>query len=442
MPTPPNILFILTDNQRHDLLGAAGNSIIHTPHLDHLAHRGTRFTHAFATTPICAASRASILTGRYERNHGFTFLTPPLAAACARSSYPALLRDAGYYTGLIGKLGIESSGIGDIIDIEDAETTVPAMFDVLDNYEHWGPEGYEITQADGSTRHLTDITGDKAIDFLRTSRSPFCLSISFNAPHAQDNDPRQFIWPESEDPLYADAVFPEPSNADPAYFATLPAFLQASESRKRWQLRYDTREKSQRSMRGLYRMVSGVDRNIGRILAELDRLDLADNTIVIATSDHGMFYGERGLSDCWLLHEESLRVPLLIYDPRTNHTHTTRSEMALNIDIAPTILDLAGVSTPKEYQGRSLVPLLANQTTSWRKDFLCEHHFTHPTIPKSEGLRSQDWKYFRYYQHHHECLYNLQTDPRETTNLATDPNHTEQLTRLRSRCDQLIAEAI
>ena len=443
MPTPPNILFVLTDNQRHDLLGAANNPIIHTPHLDHLTRRGTRFTHAFATTPICAASRASILTGLYERRHGFTFLTPPLAAACARTSYPALLHDVGYQTGLIGKLGIESKGVGDIIDIEDTATTVPALFDLLDNYEHWGPEGYEIAQPDGSTRHLTDITGDKAIDFLRACQSPFCLSISFNAPHAQDNDPRQYIWPENENALYQDTTFPEPLNSDPAYFASLPDFLRHSESRKRWSKRYDTPQKFQRSMQGLYRMVSGVDRNIGRILAELERLALTDNTIIIFTSDHGMFYGERGLCDCWLLHEESLRVPLLVYDPRTAHSGLTRHEMVLNIDIAPTILDLAGIPAPTTYQGRSLAPLLQNQTVAWREDFLCEHHFTHPTIPKSEGLRSQDWKYFRYYEQDplYECLYNLPIDPNETTNLAADPEHEDQLNLMRVRCDQLISEA-
>ena len=117
--------------------------------------------------------------------------------------------------------------------------------------------------------------------------------------------------------------------------------------------------------------------------------------------------------------------------------------MVLNIDIAPTILDLAGIPAPTTYQGHSLAPLLQNQTVPWREDFLCEHHFTHPTIPKSEGLRSQDWKYFRYYEQDplYECLYNLQIDPNETTNLAADPEHEDQLNLMRAHCDQLISEA-
>ena len=434
----PNILFVLTDNQRHDLLGCAGHPVLLTPHLDALARRGTRFNRAFATTPICSASRASILTGLYERRHQFTFDAPPLHADLALASYPALLHAAGYHTALIGKLGIESRGVGDIVSIEDAAATVPAMFDHLDHYEHWSEHGYEIPQPNGDIRHLTDLTGDKAIAYLQSCREPFCLSISFNAPHAQDDDPRQYIWPEDENGLYTDAVFADPANADPAYFDALPPFLRESESRRRWHLRYDAPDRFQRSMRGLCRMISGIDRNLGRILAALD--DRADNTVVIFTSDHGMFYGERGLSDCWLPHEETLRVPLLIYDPRAPRDAVVRDELALNIDLAPTLLQLAGLPIPSTYQGRGLAPLLNGETPPWREDFLCEHHFPHPGIPQSEGIRTRDWKYFRYYQHDYECLYDLRADPCESTNLATDPTHSHQLASLRTRCDQLIQE--
>ena len=231
--------------------------------------------------------------------------------------------------------------------------------------------------------------------------------------------------------------------ADLAEFDSLPPFLQKAESRRRWALRYDTPEKHQRSMRGLYRMVSGVDRNLGRILAELERLGIAEQTVVIFSSDHGMFYGERGLSDCWLLHEESLRVPLLIYDPRVDRSRATCDQMVLNIDIAPTLLTLAGLSAPEGYQGRSLVPLLGAEPVSWRRDFLCEHHFAHPGIPKSEGLRTEQWKYFRYYEEKppYEALYQLETDAGERTNLAADPASARQLQSMRARCDQLIREA-
>ena len=175
---PPNILFLLTDNQRNDLLGCAGNPIIKTPNIDQLAASGVRFENAFCTSPICAASRASYLTGTYERRHRFTFLTPPLQSAYTDISYPSVLKTAGYRTGLIGKFGIATNGIAPSLQDEDA---VGKMFDVFDNYEHWTEEGYEIRQSDGSVRHLTDITGDKTIDFpmhtsIRSSR-PAILSL-------------------------------------------------------------------------------------------------------------------------------------------------------------------------------------------------------------------------------------------------------------------------
>ena len=443
---PPNILLVLTDNQRADLLGCTGNAIIHTPTLDGLAYRGVRFANAFATTPICAASRASYFTGLYERRHGFTFLTPPLRKEFSDISYPALLKAAGYHTGFIGKFGIAANGIPPSLEDENG---VARMFDHFDNYEHWTEEGYEIRQPDGGIRHLTDITGDKAIEFIDRHCSegpqrPFCLSVSFNAPHAQDGDPRHYIWPESENGRYDDDVIPAAANSDPAFFDSLPRFIQESESRVRWRTRFDTAEHYQRHVKGLYRMVSGVDRNVGRIIAELERHSLADHTIIIFASDHGMYYGERGLSDCWQLNEESIRVPLVICDPRRDPGGWVRQELALNIDVAPTILDLAGVPIPAPTQGRSLVPLFEDDTVGdWRTEFFCEHLFERSDIPKSEGFRTEDWKYIRYFEQDpvYEELYDLRGDPHESVNLAADPCHAEQLAALRLRCDHLRAVA-
>ncbi len=443
---PPNILFFLTDNQRNDLLGCAGNPIIKTPNIDRLAASGVRFENAFCTSPICAASRASYLTGTYERRHRFTFLTPPLQSAYTDISYPSALKMAGYRTGLIGKFGIATNGIVPSLQDEDA---VGKMFDVFDNYEHWTEEGYEIRQPDGSVRHLTDITGDKTINFLRTHQSdhpgqPFCLSISFNAPHAQDNDPRCYIWPATEDHLYTETQIPEPFNAHPDFFRQLPKFLRETESRVRWQKRYATSEDYQRNMRGLYRMVSGVDRNIGRILGTMDQLSLSDNTVVIFASDHGMYYGDRGLSDCWQLNEQSIRIPLIILDPRAdeNNRGLIREELALNIDIAPTILELANLNVSDKMQGKSLVPLLEKKKVDWRKAFFCEHRFHRADIPKSEGIRTKHWKYIRYYEQQpvYEELYDLCKDPHESFNLAGDHRFSNQLKRLRRRCDKMSAE--
>ena len=219
---PPNIVIVLTDDQRADALGCAGNPILQTPRMDALAESGVRFTRAFVTTPICAASRASILTGLYERAHGYTFQRPPLAPEHVHLSYPALLRSAGYRTGFVGKLGVR------LPDGAAAE-----MFDAFH------PRVYPYFADDLGGRHLTDANTDRAIEFLRESDRgrPFCLSISYNAPHAEDANPEQYVWPEACDSLYADIEIPPPATSDAALFATLPAFLRDSLNRERWRWR-------------------------------------------------------------------------------------------------------------------------------------------------------------------------------------------------------------
>ena len=471
----PNILFLLTDNQHWTSMGVAGNDIIETPHMDGLAARGVLFDNSFVTTPICGASRASFLTGMYRRSHQFDFRTPPFRASLGPLTYPALLKASGYRTGFIGKFGIESDGYR---NVESEEATLDAMFDHFDDFEHWGPDNYFERQPDGSLRHLTDVTGDKMVDFLREWRRtdagrPFCLSVSFNAPHCQDDHPQQYIWPSSVDHLYHDAVIPVPATADPSFIETQPDFIKQSENRERWLRRFGTPELFQENMKGYYRMVSGVDVVLGRVLAELESLGAADDTVVIFTSDNGMFFGERGLSDCWLLYEDSIRVPLVVTDPRLDEDRrgVRRQELALNIDIPPTITELAKVPVPAQVQGRSLRPLLDgdgdSDTPDWRQDFYCEHLFEHPLIPKSEGLRTTRWKYIKYVElpasdeeqrregdavkggigrrvrggNRYEELYDLRNDPLEADNVIDDPRCQDTLHRLVRRFDELRDEA-
>ena len=467
----PNILFLLTDNQHWTSMGAAGNDIISTPHMDDLAARGVMFENSFVTTPICGASRASFLTGLYRRSHQFDFRTPPFRSALGPMTYPALLKASGYRTGFIGKFGIESDGYR---NVEDEAAVLGAMFDHFDDFEHWGPDYYYERQPDGSLRHLTDVTGDKMIDFLRQwhgtgAGRPFCLSVSFNAPHCQDDHPQQYIWPDSVDHLYGDAVIPVPPTADPAFIETQPDFIKHSENRERWLRRFGTPELFQENMKGYYRMVSGVDVVLGRVLDELETLGAAGSTVVIFTSDNGMFFGERGLSDCWLLYEDSIRVPLVVMDPRLDQSRrgVRLDEMALNIDISPTIIDLAGLPVPDAVQGRSLLPLLGGSGVDWRQDFYCEHLFEHPLIPKSEGVRTTRFKYIKYVEfpasdeeqrregdavkggigrrvrggNRYEELYDLKNDPLEADNVIDDPRCQDTLDRLVQRFEELRDEA-
>lgn len=424
----PNIIFILTDDQRWDALGCAGNPIIQTPNMDRLAEKGVRFEHAFVTTPICAASRASIFTGLYERTHGFTFGTPPMAQVYTDLSYPRHLRQAGYRTGFIGKFGI---------DVEKG-----AIGKMFDSYKNLVRNPY-FKKVDGKLRHLTEINGDEVIKFLRSCKpgQPFALSISFNAPHAEDLDRKQYFWPPACDNLYKDVKIPDPKTSDPAFFEAQPDFLKASLNRVRWKWRFDTPKKYQDMVKGYYRMISGVDMVLGRMMEELKKLGVDKNTVIILTADNGYFQGERGFAGKWLMHEPSIRVPLIVYDPQRalSNQGTVLKQMALNVDIAPTILGLAGLDIPGAIQGRSLIPLLNGEKVKWRTEMFCENLYNHPAIPQSEGIRTARWKYIRYRNHpDFEELYDLIGDPLEEKNLASDERYKEQLLELRERCDQMI----
>jgi arylsulfatase A-like enzyme len=404
---------------------------LETPNMDLLASEGFRFENAFVTTPICAASRASILTGLVERTHQFTFATPPLAGRFTDLSYPVLLREAGYHTGFIGKFGVN---------------TEPGVTDTMfDTHVPLQPAPYLKQLDDGSVRHLTDITADSAVEFLRSTdrTSPFALTVSFNAPHADDGDERQYIWPEAMDGKYSDVAIPDPPLSQPAFFEALPEFLKdASLNRVRWYWRFDTPEKAQQMTRGYLRMITGVDAAIGRILGELESLGIANNTVVLLMGDNGYFLGERGYAGKWLPYDLSIRVPLVVYDPRVEDRlrGSIPSLPVLNIDIAPTLLDLAGVEIPTSMQGRSLAPFLAGESPAdWRTDFFVEHLFEHPEIPKHEGVRGERFKYARYFERVpvYEELYDFLEDPLEARNLAGNPDHLAILEKLRGRTDEL-----
>lgn len=430
----PNILFLLSDDHRWDQLGCAGHAIVKTPQLDALAASGTRFSRAFVTTSICAASRATILTGLYERTHGYTFRTRPIARAHCDRSYPQLLKESGYRTGFIGKFGVRVP-----------RGTPARWFDV---FEPKGANPYFKKQKDGSRRHLTEILGDRAVAFLEAQPRdrPFSLSVSFNAVHAEDGDKlNHYPWPVASDGMYADVEIPAPRLAASSIFEAHPAFLANSLNRQRYFWRWDTPEKYDKNMRAYYRMMSGMDRVIGRVLKTVADLGFADNTIVIFMGDNGYYMAQRGFAGKWSHYDESLRVPLIIRDPRVAAVHRGRVEdkIALNVDIAATILDYAGVSPPEQYQGESLAGLVrANAPAIWREDFFCEHLMHLPPkgvndggIPKWEGVRGLRWTYACYFEQEppYEYLHDLEDDPDQLQNLAARPEHADRLRVMRER---------
>lgn len=425
----PNLLVVVTDDQRWDSIACVGDSRLRTPSLDALAREGTRFSEAFVTTSICAASRASILTGLYESAHRFTFGTPPLRDACVDMSYPALLRNAGYRTGFVGKFGVTTE-----------PRATARMFDVFEPIG--GPPMPRTGQ--GAARHRCDRTADRAIAFLDGCRDdePWCLSVSFCEPHAEDGDPLQYVWPSEFDALYEDVTFAEPATMDPAFFATLPQFLRESESRVRFTWRFDEPSKRQRMTRGYHRLVAAVDANLGRLRDALAARGMAEDTVIVFLSDNGCFLGERGFADKWYAYEPSIRVPLIVFDPRapSSRRGVVCASVALNVDIAPSLLEIAGIDAPSATQGRSLVPLLRGEPPAdWRTEFFYEHRFVHPRIPKSEGMRDERHTYIRWIDRSPtvEELYDRDADPLQARNLAAEPAWAATLADMRRRCDAL-----
>lgn len=431
----PNIIFILTDDQRFDALGYAGNKHISTPEMDKLAEQGTYFRNAMVTTPICAASRASILTGMQERKHNFNFQTGNIRESYMASSYPTILKQNGYKTGFYGKYGVRYDGL-------------EKQFDEYESYDRNNAfsdrRGYYYKTIDGDTVHLTRYTGQQAIDFIKRTETdkPFCLSLSFSAPHAHDSAEKQYFWQEESDALLQNVDMPEPELGDDSFFASLPKMVRDGFNRLRWTWRYDTPEKYQHSVKGYYRMIAGVDREIAKIREELKRKGLDQNTVIILMGDNGYFLGERQLAGKWLLYDNSIRVPLIVFDPRNKKSSKDSEIMALNIDVPPTILELAGLNSPEGWQGKSLLSVVENNADDFGRDtVLIEHLWEFDNIPPSEGVRTKNWKYFRYVNDQSmEELYNLEEDPQEINNLARDKRYSDKLKAFRQKTNELILE--
>jgi arylsulfatase A-like enzyme len=426
---PMNVLILYGDDWRHDTLGVAGHPVVKTPQLDKLASEGVRFTHNCVTTSICGVSRASLYSGQWMSRHGaskFVMWDTPWEL-----SYPGLLRANGYYTGHVGKWHNRP-------DPKDKFD-----FGRFYNGRHWYPT------PDGGKIHSTKRNENDALEFLRTrpKDKPFYLNVAFFTPHAEDGNPEQYLPQPESMKLYQDVTIPVPPNATEESWKRLPEFFtDRNEGRNRWTWRFDTPEKYQKMMKNYYRLVTGNDATCGRVLEELENQGVLDNTLVIFTTDNGYFHGEHGLADKWYPHQESIRVPLIIRDPRMakeNHG-TTRDDFTLNVDLAPTILTAVGVSVPAVMQGRDIAPLyLAKEKPAWRNEFFYEHPtLNNPDfIPASEALVRKDWKYFYWPEHKVEQLFDLTKDPREENDLAGDPSQAGRLAAMRERFNELKAAA-
>lgn len=399
----PNIIFILTDDQRHDAVGYIGNPYVLTPNLDSLATQGTIYNNARATNPISCASRACILTGQYSLRNGVYDFKTPLSEEQESKTYPGLLKAAGYYTGFIGKYGVSShnpvSG-GIMFD------WVKCVKDQGVYYKSLMPKDKKSSvplHPDPSEKHLTEIQGDEAIEFLRSrdSQKPFCLSISFKAPHCQDQlrgRGDEFPIDRRDTAIFKGVTFAPSLLCNDRYYNRMPKPFRITPdgyenvARVRWRYRFSSDSLYQETVRKYYSLIFGVDREVGRIVDELKRQGIDNNTVIIFMGDNGFYLGEYGMAGKWFHHEESLRIPLFVYDPR-NPKGVVNEENVLNIDVAPTILSFAGLKC-SSMQGRDLRKMFK------RKSLYFEHaYFPNPRkafIPKMEGVISGHDKLVHY----------------------------------------------
>jgi len=431
----PNIVFLFADDQTSSSLGCYGHPIAKTPNIDALAARGTLFRNSFVSQPICWVSRSTIMTGLVGRSFGTPAEPDQVRPEAAKEFYVDLLRASGYRTGHYGKW----------------HTKLPKgdkPQDHFDVFEDIGRNPYYKPQPDGSVRHETDIIVDRGIEFVKSQPKdkPFALNLWFNACHAEDKDRRpglHFAWPLSADGMYADQEMYRPKLDDPATFEALPEFFKTSITRERYFWRWNTPEKYETNMRAYLRMVSGIDNAVGRLIKALEEAGLADNTIIVYSADNGYHMANRGLSGKWSHFEESIRVPLIIADPRVDKKRQGQVTDApsLNVDFPATFLDFAGVPVPERYQGRSLKPVVtAGKPDDWRTETYHEHFAVRNRIPAWEGIRNAQFKYARFIDEgNYEFLYDLKADPDELKNLAKDSAHAETLKQMRERTTEVVA---
>jgi arylsulfatase len=417
-----NVVLLIIDDVRWDSIGAAGNKVVYTPRLDQLAREGVRFGQARVTTAICMVSRASLLTGQYMSRHGITAFGRALTPEAFADTYPAVLRRAGYWVGHVGKYDVGQPRESD--------------YDFLRAYHgvHWIESGSERV-------HVTEKNARDSLEFLqsRPKDRPFALAVGFFAAHAQDNAKEQYLPQDWSAAFYKEKRIPPPIHGDPRYQAALPPFLasEANEGRVRYHWRFDTPESYQSYMTRYYRLITEVDGAIGRIVDELKAQGVYEDTLIVFLGDNGYFHADRGLADKWYPYEESIRVPLIVRDPRLAAARRGRTldQLALNIDVAPTIVRAADLPLPSVMQGEDLSPLyLRRGRPVWRDEFFYEH----PTvtskdrIPTSQAVVRRDWKYVEWPEFDYRQLFDVKDDPGELKNLAADSAHAAQRFRMQA----------
>jgi arylsulfatase A-like enzyme len=442
----PNFVFVLVDDMRWDDFRAAGHPFIETPNIDRLAREGARFVNAFATTPLCSPSRACFLTGQYAHTNGIVDNTA--RPSHALPIFPRDLQAAGYRTGFFGKwhMGNDDSprpGFTRWVAMPGQGEAIDPLLNVDGKRERI--QGY-----------VTDVLTDYVEQFVNSSAGqPFLVYLAHKAIHpnvVQRDDgkvvpvpgqPGGFIAAERHRGRYVDRKMPRRANAFKPPLGK-PALLRQIDHLPPLGPETATTDGE---IRGRLEMLLAVDESLGRIVTTLDRLGALDNTVVVFTSDHGYFYGEHGLNEeRRLAYEEAIRIPLIVRFPSRVPPGSMPRDLVLSIDLAPTLLTLAGVAPSARTQGRSLVPILEHSAGDWRSSFLIEY-FSDTVFPRVRNMgyvavRTNRYKYIQYRElTGMDELYDLEADPFEEHNLIGAAPSKDTLTQLRSELDRLLAES-
>lgn len=440
-PQPPNIVFVLIDDMRWDVMSCAGHPFVKTPNIDRIAASGVRFTNAFVTTSLCSPSRASFLTGAYAHTHGVR-VNAKMEPDRSVPTFPRLLQRAGYETAFIGKWHMKYEpeprpGFDYWLSFPGQGSYIDPDFN--ENGRNFKRKGY-----------MTDLLTEYAVSYLERPRSkPFCLCLSHKAMHGE------FIPAERHKRLYEDIHLPAPASyrddlrGKPRWQREVrlrggrlkhpvpPGGIPDAVEPEAWDL---TSERGKNRM-NWHRTLAAIDEGLGQLLDTLRKTGVADNTVIIFAGDNGFFLGEHGRPDKRLAYEESMRIPLLISGTGVKPRGIQAGQMVLNIDVAPTILDLAGVKIPSTMQGRSLGPMLAGDKPPWRTSFLYEYFKEDwlPGIPTMQAVRTANWKYVRYPDIDDVAeLYDLTRDPQEMHNRIDDPGAKNQLAKMRTELERLL----
>lgn len=429
LPDQPNILFVMTDDHAVNALSCYGGRLMETPNLDRLAEGGMRFNNCYVTNSLCAPSRATILTGKYSHKHGVRENLfgdkPPFDGS--QQTFPKLLRQAGYRTSMIGKWHLKSDPTG-----FDYWNVLPGQ----GRYNN--PDLIEMGERKNYEGYVTDVITDLTIERLEKRRQaedgpPFCMFSWHKAPH------RGWVPEEDHEDMFSDYDLPVPptfnddymnrsSAAEHAYMniATMPDWRDeqpegmTEEETAHWNY--------QRYIKNYLRVIKSFDENMGRLLDYLEESGLAENTIVVYTTDNGFFLGEHGWFDKRFMYEESIRVPLLVRYPGAVRPGSVNENVVMNLDLAETFLDYAGVEIPADMQGKSLRPLLREEADEGIREVIYYHYYEYPgphDVRPHYGVRSDRYKLIYFYTIDEWELFDLEDDPWELNSVHGAPAYAE-----------------